>query len=562
MKISSKEVPIATTGGKIGSSIFLFIFFAFGAVFAFFMLRELYRGMITYTWDETPCRIISSNIENLRPEDADNYVLNVTYSYKKGEKEYQSETFYPGYNGSSDYSKVSLSAKKYYPQLQTFCYINPGNPSEAVLIRKIRWPFFAGLLIPLIFMLIGGGGIFFIWKNAGQKHVLEESISEKIEGGKGKQAGLIFFIIFLLISTIIFYFLGIRPFLRILDAKDWLECPCEIISSEVKSHSDNDGTTYSVEIVYSYNLYGEEHRSNRYNFLGGSSSGYSGKQKIVTHYKPGTNTICYVNPRNPAIAVLNRGFTMEMLVALVPLAFVLIGIGGIFYLIRSKAKERKARIRNVYDVKNPVEGVPSAGRVELKPKSSPVKNLIIVIFLALFWNGIVSIFVYQVVQDKHDWLFALFLIPFVLIGIALICGVFYCFLTLFNPRPKLILSSGAAHPGERVNLKWEFTGHTESIRKLNISLEGYEESKYRRGTSTYTDKSVFERVIIMDTDDSMKIPCGQSAFTVPPGTMHTFEASNNKIIWVLKINGVISFWPDIKQEFPFTVLPLNPQTLI
>jgi len=54
-----------------------------------------------------------------------------------------------------------------------------------------------------------------------------------------------------------------------------------VISSEVKYHSGSHGGTYSVNTFYTYEINGREFKSNTYDFAGGSSSGYEGKQAVV-----------------------------------------------------------------------------------------------------------------------------------------------------------------------------------------------------------------------------------------------------------------------------------------
>ena len=39
--------------------------------------------------------------------------------------------------------------------------------------------------------------------------------------------------------------------------------------------------------------------------------------------------------------------------------------------------------------------------------------------------------------------------------------------------------------------------------------------------------------------------------------MHSFEAPNNRVRWTLIVHGDIPFWPDVRDEFPITVLPLQ-----
>ena len=44
-------------------------------------------------------------------------------------------------------------------------------------------------------------------------------------------------------------------------------------------------------------------------------------------------------------------------------------------------------------------------------------------------------------------------------------------------------------------------------------------------------------------------------FRIPAGTMHSFSANNNKIIWTLTVKGEISRWPDVDESFDVTVGP-------
>ena len=78
-----------------------------------------------------------------------------------------------------------------------------------------------------------------------------------------------------------------------------------------------------------YRMNGGEYRANRYSFMGGSSSGYAGKQAIVSRYPPGAQVICYVDPTDPTQAVLERGFTPIMLLGLLPLLFIAAGLFGL-----------------------------------------------------------------------------------------------------------------------------------------------------------------------------------------------------------------------------------------
>ena len=126
----------------------------------------------------------------------------------------------------------------------------------------------------------------------------------------------------------------VRPALKVLAAKSWQPTPCTIVSSQVRSHAGDDSTTYSVEVLYTYTYNGWEHKSNRYQFLDGSTGGYAEKERIVRRPPPLTRTVCYVNPKDPAEAVLNGDFNHEYLFGFAPLLFVAVGLGGIIFTLR------------------------------------------------------------------------------------------------------------------------------------------------------------------------------------------------------------------------------------
>ena len=60
----------------------------------------------------------------------------------------------------------------------------------------------------------------------------------------------------------------------------------------MRSHEGDDSTTYSVDIVYRYEVGGRTYRGNRYDFLGGSSSGYEAKQRVVDAHPVGATVTC------------------------------------------------------------------------------------------------------------------------------------------------------------------------------------------------------------------------------------------------------------------------------
>jgi hypothetical protein len=149
------------------------------------------------------------------------------------------------------------------------------------------------------------------------------------------------------------------------------------------------------------------------------------------------------------------------------------------------------------------------------------------------------------------------MIPFVIVGLGTVVGVGYFFLALFNPRPKLIVSPGAIPLGGSAQLEWEVSGRADRIRRLCIYLEGREEATYQSGKSTRTDKETFARIDVMDTQISGYMIHGTAPITIPQESLPSFETAHNKITWVLCVRGDVGRWPDLNEEFPIAVLPMN-----
>jgi hypothetical protein len=212
------------------------------------------------------------------------------------------------------------------------CFVNPSNPSVAILRRGslAMVPF---LLVPLLFICVGGGGIYMTWhgkpaaSNAGQ--------SRAVRPGSSRLILVVFFVlffgVFFVLGGALTYACFIRPWMGITQARHWPAVSCRVISSRVQAHSGKS-TTYSADILYAYTVEGGEYHSNRYDFLGGSSGGYGSAANIVAQYPAGATASCYVNPHDPTDAVLDREFTPAILIGLFPAAFFFVGVGGLVWV--------------------------------------------------------------------------------------------------------------------------------------------------------------------------------------------------------------------------------------
>lgn len=352
-----------------------------------------------------------------------------------------------------------------------------------------------------------------------------------------------------------------RPALRIIDAVDWSAVPCDILSSTVATHDGTEGSTYSVAVTYRYAIDGRSYVGDRYKFVRMSSSGRARKARVVAALPPGKQTTCYVNPADPADAVIERGPTADLLWGIIPLVFAVVGFGGVAGAILGRGRLASGVVPGRAPPTHVIyEDAPERGRLtQLLPMQSRGLKLTGTIVFAVFWNGILSIFLTEIISNwrNHifDWVAGTFVTPFVLVGVVLVVLVVHMGLSYFSPRPVLTVNSPVVPLGGEVRLRWAVDGRVEKLRRFSITLEGREEATFRRGTDTKTDKSVFARWTLVDQPSPVAMHGGSTRVVIPADTMHSFEAPHNKIVWVLRVVGDVVNWPDSEDEFRLTVAP-------
>lgn len=401
----------------------------------------------------------------------------------------------------------------------------------------------------------------------------------------------VFAVVFLGAGCATFFFLALRPWFGMLQARSWTPTPCTVVSSDVKANDDS----LQLTVVFKYTVNQQEYQSDTYCFTSMSSNTANRwKRQVVKDHPAGKQTTCFVNPNDPTEAVIERGWVPDMWWGFFPIPFLLVGVAallvalGVIRLPRTRAGTAASNWKPAVSSRQlPMESDESEsdsdseeatestwaedsgdsdGPVTLQPSSTPLGSFLGVLFFSVLWNGIVSVFVWQMYQAYQrggfaavGWFQTLFLTPFVLVGLVLVLGVFYTFLTLFNPRPTLIVSSQSVPLGDELQLRWTVSGRVSSIKRLRILLKGIEKATYRRGTSTYTDEATFAEIPLVETYEEFEITEGSATATIPADSMHSFAASNNKIEWSLIVQGDIQLWPDMSATFPITVLPQRPQ---
>lgn len=564
-------------GGRIVMSLFFGVFLAAGLGFFAAITPVAARHAATYFWREVPCTIVESRIVDADSVEGGAAGWHVRYAYQVDGHEYAGWRLTVN-EALGDARDDLRRSQLLVPGTAATCLVNPRDPSESVLERQSAWVLLTPLF-PLIFVVIGGGGIWFAWSRSRPESQRGLTVRAAKRAGAergGLIGGMVFGGIFLVVGVTLTHMLFVGPVLGMLAARGWPQVPCVIESSEVESHDSDDGTTYSIEITYRYEVGGREYRSNRYSFIRFSSSGYRAKADVVAAHPPGSRAMCFVNPSDPTDAVLWRGWAGAMWFGLIPVAFALAGGGLIYGMVRKwrapaggpaltgSVSGAPAATRGGTAGRGAGLAVPEAvpggdeGPVLLAPAASRGVKVVGTLLVALFWNGIVSVFLVQLFSGgwgAFDWFLALFLTPFVGVGLFLFGMFVLQVLALSNPVPVLTLNRRVLCPGDRLEVEWRMQGRVGALRRLRISLEGREEATYRRGTDTKTDREVFATVDLLDAGDPATMAGGRVARDLPGRLMHSFSAKNNKIVWALRVRGEIPRWPDVDEEFVVTIAP-------
>lgn len=372
--------------------------------------------------------------------------------------------------------------------------------------------------------------------------------------------------VMLLAGSWIYFGVFHEPVREYIAAFSWRETPCTIVRSEVTQRPEAEGLAnivYSAAIEYEYKGRERTFRGKRIWFMDTGPDSEADARALVGRYPQGSRHTCFVEPNRPSNAILDRSLRPRLLVALIPL---LLGIVSALALL-----SRLIHTIRPPHSSTPAPMLPKPTRDKVTTPGTPVTRrgrsgigiTFFFLLMAGFWNFVVSFLVREVIDNWkdgfpgcHGLFITLFAVPFVAVGVALVGMTLYSFLKIFNPRPTVAFSSGAARLGESIEIAWRFTGRYDRISRLRILLEGKEEATYVRGTTTTTDRETFLTLTLIDVNRTSDIRFGKATLQVPLDTSPTFSSANNKIRWVVRVIGQIRRWPDVNDEFDLHVLPM------
>jgi hypothetical protein len=553
------ESAVPKGGGRGCITVFLTVFLLAGLGMILAMVRAAFESLLVYGWERAECTIVHSAGRIVEANEYESpYEFEVSYRYRYNGRDYASESIGSAQTPSAEagrtvirtgnWESIEERLERYKPGSRVGCFVNKRDPAQAALERAAPWLRLV-LPLPLLFVLLGGGGIYLLWRV--RRHAKPKALSQK--GVKGQLwhpwgKGIVFGLLTLIGGGVTWGFVY-QPARRAISAPGWKETPCRILFSRVGRHSGDDGDTYSVDVLYEYTFNGRTRRSSRYELITVSSSGIEGKSRAVEKYAPGTTTVCYVNPSRPAEAVLNRDFPWLLLLGLVPLGMFCGGVAGFVSMARG-ARPAAAEPERTGDT------------LRLRPSITRPGRALGCGLFTLLWNGLTGVFVVVLAREwmagEAPWGASLIVSPFVLVGVGGIWGTIYYTLALFAPTVELALTPGRLWLGGGGQLEWSLKKGLGRLRKLTILLVAREEATYARGTNSVTDKEEFHRTVVAETGDAYDLERGTRSVSIPARTMHSFTSAHNRVTWLVKVEGKVTGGPDIDEEYPIEVGPQNP----
>ncbi len=205
------------------------------------------------------------------------------------------------------------------------------------------------------------------------------------------------------------------------------------------------------------------------------------------------------------------------------------------------------------------------GRVRLRPGHGKIATGIGLLIFAAFWLG-VSGTMFVLFLGEGGLSFPLVFIGlFVVIGVAVLIGGIVVIVSGVLVGQKIApaditVSRLPLRLGERFTLEYDQPVKQRcEIDHVTLTLVCKEWVRYTVGTDTRTAEhevlSQEQPLMTGGEIEALGSLRAQAELAVPAEAMHSFDATNNKVSWLVKIRTAIKSWPDYTAEFPLLVEP-------
>lgn len=150
--------------------------------------------------------------------------------------------------------------------------------------------------------------------------------SQPLETWLGKPILLAFGCLFLVVSSVLFWFGGAQPILGWFASLSWVEVVCKVDSSAAVVDQQTEAIAFLPEVRYRYQWNDQKYNGTRFAWDTASYGRRALIEKWIEPFPAGKETVCYVNPSDPKESVLIRSFPKPtVLVICVTFFFISVG---------------------------------------------------------------------------------------------------------------------------------------------------------------------------------------------------------------------------------------------
>jgi len=550
-KAGKNSLAAAGVAGRVIATLFGLIFTAGGFFFLWVgSIQPHLESSRADHWTPTEATIVESGVTG-EGRSLENVIR---FRYRYGGETFESEEPHLNPPGLS-YSEVQRLRDSLPKGKKVTAYVDPSDPRKAVLFRNGSGSVLVGLFaLPFILIGLTVAGFSLFGKTRKKRLAGFSKTSAPGALGGRKLVLCLFGIPFFAMGAGFCWIAGVSPLLESQAAQGWPQVPCTINESFVESHSSSDGTTYSVEIRFTYEWDGKTYHGENYTFGDISSSGKASKEAIVRRYPKGSTSTCFVNPEDPYEAVITTDVGM-MPYGIIAFSSIFMAVGAGLFIAGLRRKTTPGVNAALARIPEPAD----TEILELAPVTSRLTRTLFSVIIALFWNGVSSIpLILFFKEGGSETLLLIIGLVFGGIGLFLIANAIRSLLVLRNPLPKVMVAPGRVRPCTRILLSWRLKGSASRLENLAIYLEGLEIAQYRRGTRTVTDQNVFRQECLFESADRGSFRQGTIEYDFPEASVPSMKSEHNEILWQLVFSGDISRWPDLNETFRLPVLPAIP----
>jgi hypothetical protein len=153
---------------NVGGLLVLLVLCAIGIAFGTFQsVLPIYRAVQSRSWRAASCEVLSSRVVRSMGIERRRRVTfrpDIQYRYHIDDRGYTGNlyNFVPGSDSFSGYQSV---VEQYPPGRRFECYVNPADPTQAVINRDVTSGYFFGVFV-FLFLTGTSGALILVWARA------------------------------------------------------------------------------------------------------------------------------------------------------------------------------------------------------------------------------------------------------------------------------------------------------------------------------------------------------------------------------------------------------------